>query len=170
MRSTIFRIIAIVAFCWAIFGLLSLLSELRFLVDALDWSISHVSISFKAILLEIGKRISEAVSGYREFVRMIARLLHLPYLPSWVYEVVAVITLSIGRGLWPGERADRKIAIPRGNMRLFSSWMLDSRSHPPVMSVKRIRGLLAIGLVAVGRTSVCLTARTIDIGVVAESL
>ena len=108
MRSAIFRIIAAVAFCWAIFGLLSLLSELKFVIDALDWSISHVSISFKAVLLEIGKRVPPAISGYRELVRILVRLLHLPPLPSFAYDFFGVATYSVGRGYWSYQRAKEK--------------------------------------------------------------
>jgi hypothetical protein len=107
MRSAIFRIVAVVTFCWAVFGLLSLLSELKILVDGLDWSISHASISYKEILLEIGRRISQAVSGYREIVRSLARLLHLPRLPSFVYDVIGIVMFSIGRGYWIGQRANQ---------------------------------------------------------------
>ena len=104
MRSVIFRVIATAAFCWAVFGLLSLLSEFKFLVDGLDWSISHWGISYRDVLLEIGKRISQAVSGYREFVRSFARLLHLPHLPSFMYDVIGVVAFSIGRGYSLGQR------------------------------------------------------------------
>jgi hypothetical protein len=52
--------IGIVLFCWAVFSALSLLSDLHFLVDGLNWSISHLDFSFKAVLIEIGRRISES--------------------------------------------------------------------------------------------------------------
>jgi hypothetical protein len=100
--------IAIVLFCWGTFGLLSTLSDLKFTVDAVDWSVGHLSILYKDILLEIGKKISETVSGYRELVRGIARLLHLPHLPSWAYDALGMASLSIGRGHWIGKRASEK--------------------------------------------------------------
>jgi hypothetical protein len=103
-RSGLTSIVGIGLFCWAVFGLLSLLSELKFLVEAVHWSVGHVSISFKDILLEIGKRISQAVSGYREFVRSVARLLHLPHLSSFLYDVIGVVTFS-GLGYRLGRRA-----------------------------------------------------------------
>jgi hypothetical protein len=108
MFLAIVRTVVGVAFCWAVFALLSRLSELKFLVDAIDWSIAHASISFKAILLEIGKRISEAVSGYRGLVREVARLLHLPHLPSFVYDVFGVVTFCVGHANWLLARDDRK--------------------------------------------------------------
>lgn len=108
MRSAIFRVIAVVAFCWAIFGLLSLLSELKFVIDGLDWAISHLSISSKAFLLEIGKLIPQAVSGYRELVRALVRVLHLPHLPSFVYDFVGVAVFSVGRGYWSYQRAKER--------------------------------------------------------------
>jgi hypothetical protein len=113
MRSAIFRIFAAIGFCWLVFGTLSLLSELRFLLDGLDWSVSHVSISIKDALLEIGKRISQAVSGYREFVRELVRLLHLPHLPPVMYDVLAILGFSIGRGYWLNSRhrAERNTLI-----------------------------------------------------------
>jgi hypothetical protein len=103
MRSPI-RIIAVVLFCWAVFGLLSLLSDLKFFVDGVDLSIAHVSILVRDFLLTIGKWISEAVSGYRELVRGLARLLHLPRLPPVLYDVVGVLSFSIGCGFWLGRR------------------------------------------------------------------
>jgi hypothetical protein len=108
MRSAIFRVIAVVAFCWAIFGLLSLLSELKFLIDGLDWSISHVSISYKAVLLEVGRRVPQTVSGYHELVRLLAGLLHLPHLPSFVYDVFSVVAFSVGRGFWLYQRSKER--------------------------------------------------------------
>lgn len=108
MRSAIFRIIAVVAFCWFIFGLLSLLSELKFVIDGLDWSISHVSISSRSVLLEIGKRVPHVISGYRELVRALARLLHLPHLPSFVYDFSGVAAFSVGRGFWLYQREKEK--------------------------------------------------------------
>lgn len=107
MRKWFSWSIAIVLFCWGTFGLLSFLSELKFLVDALDWSVDQVSIAFKDILLELGKRISQAVSDYRELVRGIARLLHLPHLPSWAYDALGMASLAIGRGYWIGKRAEK---------------------------------------------------------------
>jgi hypothetical protein len=100
MRSIFNTIIAVGAFCWAVFALLSLLSDLKFLVDAMDWFLGHFSVSFKDILLVIGKRISEAVSGYRELVRGLARLLHLPPIPSVVSDAAGIVLFSISRGSW----------------------------------------------------------------------
>lgn len=108
MRSAIFRVIAVVAFCWAILGLLSLLSELKFVIDGLDWSISHVAISSKAVLLEIGKRLPQAVSGYRELVRALVPLLHLPHLPSVAYDFFGVAAFSVGRGYWSYQKVKEK--------------------------------------------------------------
>lgn len=105
IRKYIGWVIGIALFVWAIFGTLSLLSKLAFLVAALNWSIENVTISIKPILLEIGKRISEAVTGYRELMHGIARLLHLPHLPSFVYDVLGVITFSVGRGAQLGKTA-----------------------------------------------------------------
>jgi hypothetical protein len=104
--------IAIAAFCWAAFGLVSLLSELKFLIDGLDWSISHWAISYKDVLLKLGKLVSRAVSGYREFVRSTARLLHLPHLPSYLYDVIGVAALSIGCGYWLGRRGVQACETP----------------------------------------------------------
>ena len=77
MWTALVRLTPVVMFAWAMFAALSVLSELKFLVDGLGWSVAHVAISFKAILLETGKRVSEVVSGYRGFVHGLAQLLHL---------------------------------------------------------------------------------------------
>jgi hypothetical protein len=104
MRSFISWTVGVGLLCWGICSTLSLLSELHIVVDGLNWSISHVSVSLKTVLLEIGKRVSETVSEYRALVRGMARLLHLPRLPSFVYDVIGVVTFSIRRGYWLGER------------------------------------------------------------------
>jgi hypothetical protein len=109
-RSGLTSIVGIGLFCWAAFGLLSLLSDLAFVIAAVDWSIGHVSISFKDIILGFGKWISDAVSGYREFVRGVARLLHVPSLPPVVYDVLGVIAFSLGRGYLLGRRALKETA------------------------------------------------------------
>jgi hypothetical protein len=98
MRS-ILRIIAVVAFCWAVFGLLSLLSELKFVADALNWYVAHVSLALRDIPILIGQYISTTVLAYRDWVREAAALLRLPPdLPSWAYDAVGVVTFSIVRG------------------------------------------------------------------------
>lgn len=111
MRSAIFRVIAAVAFCWAIFGLLSLLSELKFVIDGVGWLVSHFPISLKPVLLGIGKRVPQAISGYRELVLALARLLHLPHLPSFLFDSVGVVAFSVGRGFWSYQRAREKLKI-----------------------------------------------------------
>jgi hypothetical protein len=95
MRSAIYRIIAVVMFSWAVVAAFSLLSRLGFLVDGIDWS---------AVLLEISKWISEAVSGYRELLRGLERSLHFPQLPSLLYDIVGVGLFAIARGY----RSDRR--------------------------------------------------------------
>jgi hypothetical protein len=99
MWRALVRLIPFVMFSWAMFAALSLLSELKFLVDGLGWSITHVAISFKAILLEIGKRVSEVVAGYREFVHGLAQLLHLPRFAQYVYDILGVASFSTSKGI-----------------------------------------------------------------------
>jgi hypothetical protein len=106
MRTTIFRIIAVIGVCWAVFGLLSLASELRFLVDGLSWAVNCVP-SVKMILLAIGKRVSAAVFSYQEFSVGLFRLMHLPVLPHNWFDVAGIMTAAIGRGLWFSHRAWR---------------------------------------------------------------
>ena len=106
MRAAIFRIIAVVAFCWAVLALLSLFSELKLLLDGLSWSVNHLPPALKAILLEIGKRTLQVVSMYRDLLHGSARLLHLPVLADTRYDVIGLVAISIVRGtwLWEGER------------------------------------------------------------------
>jgi hypothetical protein len=106
MRTTIFRIIAAIGVGWAIVGLLSLASELRFLVDGLSWVV-NCSPSVKMTLLAVGRHISAAVFGYREFFVGLFRLLHLPVLPHNWFDVAGIMTTAIGRGLWFSHRAWR---------------------------------------------------------------
>jgi hypothetical protein len=91
-------LLGVVLFCWGIFSALSLLSELHFLVDGLNWSIRHWDFSFEAVLLEIGRQISEAVSGYRALIRGLVALLHLPVLPHYVYDGLGIICFSLRWG------------------------------------------------------------------------
>jgi hypothetical protein len=106
MRTTIFRIVAIIGLCWAILALLSLASELRFLVDGLSWAVSFTP-SVKAALLPIGRRLTVVVLDYRDFLMSLFRLLHLPVLPHSWYDVAGVMTAAVGRGLWLSHRAWR---------------------------------------------------------------
>jgi hypothetical protein len=106
MRTTIFRIIAVIGLCWAIVGLLSLASDLRFLVDGLSWVVNCAP-SVKMTLLGVGKRISAVVFGYREFFVGLFHLLHLPVLPHNWFDVAGIMTAAIGRGLWFSHHAWR---------------------------------------------------------------
>jgi len=93
------RIIVVVAFCWAVFGLLSLLSDLKFVADAANWYVAHVSLALRDIPIFIGQYMSAAVATYREWVREVAALLHLPPdVPFWAYDALGVVAFSIGRG------------------------------------------------------------------------
>ncbi len=109
MRKFFSATIGIVLVCWGIFSALSLLSDLHFLVDGLNWSIAHLAVSFKTVLLEIGKRISDVVSGYRALVRGLVRLLHLPVLPHYIYDALGVVSLSVGRGFGVYRRDRREL-------------------------------------------------------------
>ena len=100
MRSFISWAVYLVIFCWGICSALSILSELKFLVDGWDWSISHVAISFQAILRDLARQVSEGVSGYREVVRGLVRVLGLPVYPRYVYDCVGIIVFSLCRGFW----------------------------------------------------------------------
>jgi hypothetical protein len=100
VRSGLAAIIGIVLFCWALVSTFSLASELRFVVDGLNWSIGHWAISFKAVFLEIGRRISEVVLEYRALVHGLVQLLHLPALPHYIYDWLGVISFSVCRGYW----------------------------------------------------------------------
>lgn len=62
-----------------------------------DWSVSHVSTSIKATLLDIGKPISEAVSGYRGVVSELANRPHITPLPSAVYHALGILAFSVVR-------------------------------------------------------------------------
>jgi hypothetical protein len=103
---TIFRIVAVIGLCWAILALLSLASELRFLVDGLSWAVS-LTPSVKVALLTIGKRLAAVVLNYREFLTGLSRLLHLPVLPHNWYDVAGIMATAVGRGLWLSHRAWR---------------------------------------------------------------
>jgi hypothetical protein len=98
MRGYISWTVSIVLLCWGIFSALSILSDLKFIVDGWDWSLSHVALSFKAAMHEIGKQVSGAVSGYRAVVHGLVRLLHLPLLPRYFYDNLGIFIFSIGRG------------------------------------------------------------------------
>jgi hypothetical protein len=106
MRTTIFRIVAAIGICWAILALLSLASELRFLVDGLSWAVNFTP-PVKMALLTIGKRLTAVVLGYREFLMGLFRLLHLPVLPHNWYDVAGIMTTAVGRGLWMSHRTWR---------------------------------------------------------------
>jgi hypothetical protein len=106
MRTIIFRIVAVIGLCWAILALISLASELRFLVDGLNWAVSF-SPSVKAALLTIGKRLTTVVLSYREFLIGFSRVLHLPVPPHNWYDVAGIMTTAVGRGLWLSHRTWR---------------------------------------------------------------
>jgi hypothetical protein len=106
MRTTIFRIVAVIGLCWATLALLSLASELRFLVDGLSWAVSFAP-SVKMALLTVGKRLTAVLVGYREFVTGLSRLLHLPVMPHHWYDVAGIMTVAVGRGLWLSHRTWR---------------------------------------------------------------
>jgi hypothetical protein len=108
MRRTIFHIIAAIGFCWALFGLVSLLSDLKFLVDGLGWAINH-DFSLRALLLEVGRRISAVISSYREFLINLAYSFHLPVFPHYVYDIAGIVGLSAGRGYWLGRTETKQI-------------------------------------------------------------
>jgi hypothetical protein len=108
MRKCFLTTVGIVLVFWGVTSALSLLSELHFLVDGLNWSIAHVAVSFKAVLLEIGRGISEAISGYRALVQGLVQPLHLPVLPHYVYDCLGVFCLSLGRGYWLYRRKKRQ--------------------------------------------------------------
>jgi hypothetical protein len=106
MRTIIFRIVAVIGLCWVILALLSLASELRFLVDGLSWAVNF-TLSVKMTLLTIGKRLTAVVLVYREFLTGLSRLLHLPVLPHSWYDIAGIMTIAVGRGLWLSHRAWR---------------------------------------------------------------
>jgi hypothetical protein len=106
MRTTISRIVAVIGLCWAILALLSLASELRFLVDGLTWA-ANFTPPIKMAVFAIGKRLTAVVLGYREFLMGLSRLLHLPVLPHNWYDVAGIMTTAVGRGLWLSHRAWR---------------------------------------------------------------
>jgi len=103
VRKLIVSIIGIVTFVWATLSAFSIFSDLKFLVDGWTWSVDHVPILIKNIALAVGKRVSEIVGGYREFVRGLVQMLHLPPLPSLVYDMAGLLAFSIGRGYRLGE-------------------------------------------------------------------
>ena len=70
----VLRIIVVVAFCWAVFGLLSLLSDLKFVADAANWYVAHVSLALRDIPILIGQYMSAAVATYRDWVSEVAAL------------------------------------------------------------------------------------------------
>ena len=106
MRTTIFRIVAVIGLCWAILALLSLVSELRFLVDGLSWAVNFTP-PVKTALLATGKWLTAAVVGYREFFIGLFRVLHLPVLPHHWYDVAGIMATAVGRGLWLSHRTWR---------------------------------------------------------------
>ncbi len=102
-------VVGIVLFCWATVSAFSIFSELKFLVDGWTWSVDQVSISFKAIALAIGKYVSGIVGGYREFVRGLVQILHLPRLPQLVYDVAGTVAFSIAGGRWIAKRVHSSV-------------------------------------------------------------
>src|SRR5215467_13414139 len=101
--------VAIVLFVWGVCSAFSIFSELKFLVDGWTWSVDQVPFSVKAVVLAIGKYVSNVVGGYRAFVHGLVQMLHLPHFPQIVYDVTGAIMFSIGRGYWFGEKAERKL-------------------------------------------------------------
>ena len=104
MRKLVVLIVGIVTFVWATVSAFSIFSELTFLVDGWTWSVDHGPIFIKNIALAVGKKVHEIVGGYREFVRGLVKMLHLPPLPSLVYDMVGILAFSIGRGYRLGTR------------------------------------------------------------------
>jgi hypothetical protein len=90
--------------CLAVFGWLSTLSKLNFLLDGLTWSIDRIPDNLKTILGIFGRSISEAVSGYRKLVGELVHLLQLPKMPQTVYDVIAISFPSAGLGYRLGMR------------------------------------------------------------------
>jgi hypothetical protein len=88
----------IVGVCLAAFGWLSTLSRLKFVLDSLVWSIDRIPPNLQAILQVVGHNISEAVSGYRELVAKLVRVLQLPKMRPIVYDVIAIAFPSAGLG------------------------------------------------------------------------
>lgn len=113
MRRFIVGVIGIALFCWATVSAFSIFSELKFLVDGWTWSIDQVPISIKAIALAVGKYVSGIVGGYREFVRGLVQMLHLPRLPQPVYDAVGIVTFSMGRGYWIAKQVVDNGTAPR---------------------------------------------------------
>jgi hypothetical protein len=136
MRTTIFWIVAVIGLCWATLALLSLASDLRFLVDGLGWAVNFTP-SLKVGLLAIGKRITAAVLGYREFLMGWSRLLHLPALPHNWYDVAGIMTTAAGRGLWLSHRAWRiagtldemQAAQVEEELRVLNGEVIDKRRY-----------------------------------------
>src|SRR5262245_64720949 len=108
MRKLIVGIVGIVLFVWATISAFSIFSELKFVVDGWIWSVDHVPILVKNIALVIGKKVHDIVGGYREFVHGLVRMLHLPPLPSLVYDMAGILAFSIGRGIRLGMRANKQ--------------------------------------------------------------
>jgi hypothetical protein len=106
MRTSIFQIAGVIGLCWAILALLSLASDLRFLVDGFSWAASFTP-SVKVALLAVGKWLTGVVLTYREFLTGLSRPLHLPVLPHNWYDVAGIMTSAVGRGLWLSHRAWR---------------------------------------------------------------
>jgi hypothetical protein len=108
MRNLIAWVIGITLFCWATVSAFSIFSELKFLVDGWTWSVGQVPITVKVIALAIGKYVSGIVAGYREFVHGLVAILHLPKLPTFVYESFGIVSFCIGRGHWLQSRAQEQ--------------------------------------------------------------
>jgi hypothetical protein len=81
----------------------------KFLVDGWTWSVDQAPISIKAIAPAIGKYLSGVVGGYREFIRGLVAMLHLPRLPQSVYDASGIAAFSIGRGVWIGRKVGSAI-------------------------------------------------------------
>jgi hypothetical protein len=99
MLAFIGWVVILVLFFWAAVSSFSIFSELKFLVDGWTWSVDHVPISTKAIALAIGAYVSDIVGGYREFVHGLLQMQQLPRLPQFSFDVLGVMTFSVGRGL-----------------------------------------------------------------------
>jgi hypothetical protein len=106
MRAIVGRILAGLGFAWALFALMGLLSEMTFIAGFIDWAISQSAL-LKGPILSAVKYVSIAVANYREFMAAIARAFRLPDFSPNTYDLLGIVILSVGYGLWRALHAQR---------------------------------------------------------------
>jgi hypothetical protein len=127
MQMTVTRFAIAVWLCWGVLAILSVLSDLKFVVDAAAWVVDQ-SVWFEKPLLTVGQGMVAGVTGYRDIVPALARLFGLPIPPHVVLDFLGIASLSIGRGLRLADIIAGRMTAPIGQASSITPEQEDSLS------------------------------------------